>query len=366
MIRIYRLFFLLILMLGVAPSYSEDKPTIDEFNKAYAEYQTFADQGDWSNALAHARNTYQMGKVLFGEANKNTASLSYNYGLNLMSLGKGDEAEGIFRETLKMYESIYGKASQELIPVLMDLGHSMAEPFEKPVQMKYYARALNLAKENYGEGSVNWAQLSIEAGIEMLTKARSIKAKKYLYQGYNVLEKNLGVAAPRTGVAAFYIGKFELVTKDYEKAITYFNKALLSFTLPEEPSSRIELATHGFLVEAYERLGQNDSATKHCLAIGRMTPTQAVQDYQPLVKVPPKYPASALRQGKEGYVTVEYDVDEFGFVRNPKVVNRSGSKAFNTVSLEAAKKFRYAPSFKDGEPITTAGVQNKFVFTLAP
>ncbi len=346
-------------------SASEESPTTDDFKNVYAEYQRFSEEGKWRESLVHAYRSYEIGKTLFGESSKNTASLAYNYGLNLMALRRNEQAEEIFRETLSMYEGIYGEKSKELIPVLMDLGHSMAKPYKEANQKKYYNRALRLTEENYGEESVNYGQRSIEAGVVLLSGANSILAKYYLYKGHKILEKNLGETAPRVGYAAFNIGKFELATRDYEDAILYLNKALASFSAPEEPLNTMELATHGFLVEAYEKLEEQDLATKHCLAIGRMTPITSVQDYQPLVKISPKYPASALRKNQEGYVTLEYEVDDSGFVRNPEVVALSGPESFVDVAIKAAEKFRYAPGFKDGKAIATAGVRNRFVFKIA-
>lgn len=365
MINKFSVFLLLVLSLDSFSSPLVAQPTLDDFKKEYSEYQKYSEEGKRRESLPYAHSSYEIGKSLFEELSKNTASLAYNYGLNLMELRNDEDAEKVFREALKMYESVYGKESEQLIPVLMDLGHSMAAPHQKTAQKRYYNRALDLAGDNYGEDSINWGQRSVEAGVEMLSKARSTEAKKYLYQGHKVLEGKLGEAAPRVGYAAFQIGKFELATKDYDDAIVYFNKALASFSLPEQPSNRIELATHGFLVQAYEKIEQQDLATKHCLAIGRMTPVASVQDYQPLVKVAPKYPMSALRQKKEGYVTLEFDVDDFGFVRNPKVVDISGPGSFAKVAVEAAKKFRYAPGFENGKPVTTVGVKNRFIFEIA-
>jgi TonB family protein len=346
-------------------SYAGDEPTVDNFKKEYAEYQKYSQEGKWEDSLPYAEKSYEIGKSLFGESSKNTASLAYNYGLNLMSLRKDKDAEKVLKEALRLYEGVHGKKSEQLIPVLMDFGHSMAAPYQKNTQKKHYNRALRLAEAHYGEGSLNWAQLSVEAGTNIMQRAYSTEARKYLYQGYAVLEEKFGEASPGTGYAAFQIGKFELATKDYDEAIVYLNKALASFTLPDEPSSTIELATHGFLVHAYEKSEQQDSATKHCLAIGRMTPATSLQDYKPLVKIAPKYPASAANRGQEGFVTVEYEVDDFGFVRDPKVVDMSGSDSFVDVAIEAAKKFRYAPAFKDGKAVKTAGVQNKFTFKMA-
>ena len=95
-----------------------------------------------------------------------------------------------------------------------------------------------------------------------------------------------------------------------------------------------------------------------------MIPTRDVQDYVPLFKPVPQYPRSALASSQEGSVVVEFSVDEAGFVQNPKVVDRIGSKVFDKPSLEVAKRFRYAPAFVDGKPVRTDGVQNRIVYEI--
>ncbi len=126
----------------------------------------------------------------------------------------------------------------------------------------------------------------------------------------------------------------------------------------------MELTAHSFLVELYERNGQSDLATQHCLAVGKMIPTREVQDYFPLFKPVPEYPRNALASIKEGSVVVEFSVDEAGFVQDPKVVDRVGSIVFDKPSLEVAKRFRYAPAFVDGKPVRTDGVKNRIVYAI--
>ena len=363
--KAFRNLLLCIIALASTYAFSEEPPSLKDFKSVYAEYQKFSEAGEWSQSLRPAKSSYEIGEQLFGEDSKNTAALTYNYGFNLMQLGNNDEAEKILKLALKRFERTHGENSEELVPLLMDLGFSMAEPYQKAKQKKYYNRALRLVESHYGEESLEYAQRSLEAGIHLLNKAQSMKAKSYLYKAHELFEAKLGQKAPRAGYAAFHIGKYELATKDYKDAIRYFNKALVSFTVQDEPSNKLELSTHGFLVEAYERLDESDKATRHCLAIGRMTPATAVQDYQPLVKVAPIYPRSAQLHGSEGYVILEYEVDDFGFVRNPQVVDLGGPQSFADVAIKAAKKFRYAPSFRDGKAVTTSGVQNKFIFSLA-
>jgi len=197
-----------------------------------------------------------------------------------------------------------------------------------------------------------------------MSKAQTVNAKRYIEKGYQILSEKLGKDHLRTGLAAFHLGKYKLAAKDYDNARTYFLEALASFSDPNKPSNRVELTTHSFLVEVYEQLDERDNATKHCLAIGSMIPYTGEQDYVPLFKKAPTYPYFSAQGGKEGYVTVEYEVDEMGFVKDPRIVDSEGAKAFEKPSLKAAKGFRYAPRFVDGKPVVTEGIQNRFIYKM--
>jgi len=103
-------------------------------------------------------------------------------------------------------------------------------------------------------------------------------------------------------------------------------------------------------------------------------------DYLPIVKVQPQYPRRALQRGMEGWVIVEFTVSAQGTVRDSLVVSNCGwvknarvegecfdspNTVFDRAAQQAAEKFKYKPKVVDGEPVETAGVQNKISFQLA-
>ncbi|MBT3427129.1 MAG: energy transducer TonB [Gammaproteobacteria bacterium] len=103
-------------------------------------------------------------------------------------------------------------------------------------------------------------------------------------------------------------------------------------------------------------------------------------EYLPIVKVSPQYPRRALSRGMAGWVIVEFIVTAQGTVTNPIVVSNCGyipnmrspgvcedspNTVFNNAALKAAVKFKYKPKVIDGQPVETAGVQNKIIFELA-
>lgn len=65
--------------------------------------------------------------------------------------------------------------------------------------------------------------------------------------------------------------------------------------------------------------------------------------YPPLVKVAPVYPQSLMGQGKEGWVLVEYSLNDQGEVVAPAVVNSSPKQEFDQAALAAIAKWRYTP-----------------------
>lgn len=102
-------------------------------------------------------------------------------------------------------------------------------------------------------------------------------------------------------------------------------------------------------------------------------------EYLPIVKVQPVYPRRALSRGMSGWVIVEFTVTEQGTTSNPVVVencawiktarteeecNDSPNSIFDRAAVKAAEKFKYKPKVIDGEPVATAGVQNKITFEL--
>jgi len=336
-------------------------PLQKSFTLEYGRYQALSKARKWSESLSHAENSLKIGLQIYGDSNKNVAALSYNYGLNLIKLRKYTEAETALIRTLEYYKNIQGEESNEYSMVLLDIGKITNSPSNDD----YFKRALAITEKNFGNPSKEFGKASTDIGVSLLNTNKKKMAKDYLYKGFSALEKSAGPASPYTGYAAYHLGKWALSSRNSKEAILYLEKALISFKDPNRPSNQIELSTHGLLVKAYEWTGKRDKATKHGLAIGRMSPRNDTQEHQPLVKVVPTYPKKELQKRKEGSVIVEFDIDKDGFVVNPKAVEVNGSKAFIRPAIKAVRKFRYAPAFDNGEPVRASGVRNKIIFALA-
>ena len=67
-----------------------------------------------------------------------------------------------------------------------------------------------------------------------------------------------------------------------------------------------------------------------------------------LNRIIPAYPRSARRRGREGVVTVEITVSDFGEVSGVEVIAGSGYKDLDSAAVSAVRTARFAPATEDG------------------
>lgn len=83
----------------------------------------------------------------------------------------------------------------------------------------------------------------------------------------------------------------------------------------------------------------------------------------PLVRLTPRYPRSAARDGVEGEVRLEVTVRPDGTVREVRVLEAEPRGYFEAAAVAAARRGRFKPRTVDGEPVESTG-QYTMVFRL--
>ena len=74
-------------------------------------------------------------------------------------------------------------------------------------------------------------------------------------------------------------------------------------------------------------------------------------DAMPIVRVNPKFPIKAARDGIEGWVTLSFTIDEIGKVTDVQILDASPKRVFDQEAKKALKKWKYKPKVKDGKAI---------------
>lgn len=334
----------LALAVGVGADMRQD------FNVAYQAYREAMAGGRYDAALEPAAKVRELGETLYADDLSGMATLVFNHGFVLGKLKRHDEAYPILKEARKLMRAAFGNGAKEMLNVEMALLASAP-----PSGVRHYMEeALELAGMHHGGNSKLTADIKLQGALRLWGKD-AISLLEEASAGYQAAGD-----ANAHAVAQFWIGKKHFVRRDYAKVPKPLNAAIEA--LPER--HQLALMARAHLVEVYEGLGQSDRATEHCLAIGRTRPWTGNADYKPLFKRPPEYPRSALTRDAEGMVLLEFTVDEMGFVRDPKVVDSKGLKAFHEPALEAARGFRYAPRFVDGKAVAVSEVRNRIIFEM--
>ena len=290
-----------------------------------------------------AKLSLEAGRSLFEPDSNNIAILTYNYGKTLNKYGK--ERQAVLKNAIKLYESIHGKDSPELISLLIDAGKAN--------------RAVRIAKDSYGGGSILYADTLLAAGMSDLIKQSS--GSRFLKEALKVYSNGAeGSESLGATLANFQLGKIKIAQEKYKSSIPYFLQAT------KNPS--IASYAHAFLVEAYDRTSQQDKATEHVLLMAKQpnrVNTEA-RDYIPLFVTQPLYPHRAQNRGKEGYAIIELTVSKEGLALNPTVIEeKPKGQKFGKAALKAAGSLRYVPRFIDGEPVEVPGVLYKYTFSIA-
>ncbi|MFT6919404.1 MAG: TonB family protein [Cognaticolwellia sp.] len=70
----------------------------------------------------------------------------------------------------------------------------------------------------------------------------------------------------------------------------------------------------------------------------------------PKIRVEPKYPTSATRNGREGWATFSFVIEKDGSVSNVITQETSGSKDITLAAKKAVMKWQYQPAIENGEP----------------
>jgi len=88
-------------------------------------------------------------------------------------------------------------------------------------------------------------------------------------------------------------------------------------------------------------------------------------DARPIVRVEPKYPTLAAREGIEGWVKLSFSITPSGTVNNIQVLDAEPKRMFNQAARRALAKWKYKPNIQAGKAQAQDGMMVMLDFKLA-
>ena len=84
----------------------------------------------------------------------------------------------------------------------------------------------------------------------------------------------------------------------------------------------------------------------------------------PIVRIEPKYPIEAARNGIEGWVKLSFTVNEVGSVEDIEILASEPEGVFEREAQRALAKWKYKPQIVDGKPVKQPGLTVVLVFKI--
>ncbi|RZQ54513.1 energy transducer TonB [Pseudoalteromonas phenolica] len=333
-------------LLSTTGSFASNTDLNASFNNHYKAYQAAVKSGDKESIIKSARQAYEIGQQFYGEHDVNTVNLAINYANALDN--KNPDKLALLESNLRIVETHH----KENLYTIFDITLPIAQiTFDKKSRA-----ALNSLKEIGQKAEerkdYEFAAIAYHEAIKLaVQKSKTLPvARKLIRRNDDINKAHLPEVSVQRLTSDMWVASLDEARNRKKAAINRLEHVVKVFDQNLDFDHPFELTAHSKLVNLYEKSGQSDKATKHCLAIAKMVPWKDTQEQEPLYRAHPKYPSNMARRMKSGWVKLQFTISKSGFVKNIEVMD-SSEKGFEKASVKALEQWRYAPKFEDGKPV---------------
>lgn len=293
---------------------------------------------------------------------ENHAQLIWN-AIDMSLRGEGQSATALFLETA--IDGLAEKAGEKEI-LIAPLAAEAATMFRNKADLsksdRFHRQACTIADEVLGETNprsilylMNWGH-DVRSKYGAAWASGKIKTARKRAETHG--EDNFLVLR-----ADLLLAKIRLESGRQRTAVRKYRDLVGRLEKSEESDPILLQSSYAHLAYIYEELGEEKELDAVVSKLGQSFSGDK-ENILPLIRKEPIYPPNAGRLGREGYVIVEFDLDEFGRVVDPRVFESEGDKRFEKSALNAVKKWRYRPQIIDGQAQKLTDVKTQITFVL--
>jgi len=331
----------------------------------FKEYKTSLNAGNNEKALNFSQQMYAITPDVYGRISKTHGTATFNLAYANELSRNFETAAEYYKEHIEILDELKLPKNENYVFKLGLLSQAYDQYRNHDGAIKYAFKAWILAKKlKLGDNLLG--EYALRLGLyHYSTYGKFADAKRYFNKSFNLFSAFYGADHIKTAQAMFWQAKMDMGYKKNRRAAERLENVLAIYNKNLPAGHDKILQTHAFLVQVYEKIGDKDKSTEHCIAVATERPTDFDRELDPLYKITPTYPMTAQRRGQSGYIVAEFTVDAFGQVKDIKTLEGENVKAFEKEAHKALSKFRYAPSVIDGQRVKTEGVLHKITFEMA-
>lgn len=321
-----------------------------QFDVEMNTYHSNLEHKKWFEAAEAVTRAYELGNQLYKNDLAKLAELTLLTGI-ARNKAHLNQVEPFLNAARAYYEKVSG-AERQLVQVYVELAkyRRSLSPKRNKETLELLDNAITVSKND----PLMRAEVEHEKG-EMLRSYDLHSASVGHTHFKNAYKLLLEVNAQKTHLfakTAYRLGKIEASRYKLARAESYYLESLASYqSLTQDDELEAQTTTvRMMLVRLYEAQRESEKSTPYLLEIGRyMTrfskPNPTIV-YRSVFRAP-RYQHRALDVGEFEFLV---DIDEEGYVRNPRLLRSRGDDRHDIKVIGALKKYRYAPVFKDGMP----------------
>ena len=293
--------------------------TPESFKQVHAEYKQALAAQDYAKAFDAAKQSYQIGCKITGDASEDCLILAHNTIELSQSVG---DAENIYRAQVKHLENYYGEQSFEVYKFVLQLLASD----------RAFARdAHSYRHELY--------QLVEELPQELLTQYPT-----QLTELINIVTQKIDAKSKRVSDYWHYYVKSEQERRYQLMLVEKASISLLAIEASKFQQQRLFVFKQ--LIKLYSQFDLTDKLSQQINSYVSYFPNS--QDAKPIAQIEPVYPSLAFKQLEEGWVEATFSINQIGKTDNIKVV-ASSSRAFERNTVKAIAGWQYLPAIENGK-----------------
>lgn len=349
--------FFLLFLVGSAHAAELEQA---QFAKVTETFNDMFNRGQYSAAIDYGERSVKLGSAVFGANSPEVTTLMNNLANCHMLAWQYPKAIEVLREALARIDASGAGNDPRAIRTLIILARAYADDDVQKGQ-EALERALRIGEAAYGKVDPRLGEILRESGNNALVSRSPLRARRFYERAVKVTENAPPEFADSKALALFEMGRYEMALANNRNAEKRFVE-VLQVRAGQPSGDPMQLTTRSFLIELYDRMGEEAKATEHVQYLATLQPEEEFHDSKPLLQVVPEYPADVKRQ--EGQVIIGADIDEAGRVVNARVAESDLPTPFGDAAIKGVNRWRYKPMVIDGKFVRRDDVRIRVIFQL--